>query len=126
MFYLLNPYLYLHMKKTAQTGTTGEISAQEFLKAKGYSILFTNWRYKRSEIDIIAQDGKIIVFVEVKTRNNTSFGNPEDFVDEQKIKKMQEAAEAYIEQFDWQGELRFDIIAIEKNNIITHFEDAFY
>ena len=39
---------------------------------------------------------------------------------------MHEAAEAYIVQFDWQGELRFDIIAIENNKDITHFEDAFY
>ena len=114
------------MQKTAETGSTGEILAQKFLKTKGYTILFTNWRHKHSEIDIIAQDGKVIVFVEVKTRNNTSFGNPEDFVDKNKMKKMQEAAEAYIEQFDWQGELRFDIIAVEKNNVITHFEDAFY
>lgn len=114
------------MQKTAQTGSNGEILAQEFLKTKNYQILFTNWRYKHSEIDIIAQDGKVIVFVEVKTRNNTSFGNPETFVNEHKIKKMQEAADAYIEQFDWQGELRFDIIAIENNNKIAHFEDAFY
>ncbi|MCC6583167.1 MAG: YraN family protein [Chitinophagales bacterium] len=114
------------MQKIAQTGSTGEILAQEFLKNIGYTILFTNWRYKRSEIDIIAQDGKVIVFVEVKTRTNLSFGHPEDFVDANKIKKMQEAAEAYIEKFDWHGELRFDVIAIEKNNVITHFEDAFY
>lgn len=114
------------MQKTAQTGENGEILAQEFLKTKGYTILFTNWRHKHSEIDIIAQDGKVVVFVEVKTRNNSSFGNPEDFVDKNKMKKMHQAADAYIEQFDWQGELRFDIIAIEKNNVITHFEDAFY
>ena len=114
------------MQKTAKTGENGEILAQEFLKTKGYSILFTNWRHKHSEIDIIAQDGKVAVFVEVKTRNNAAFGNPEDFVDKNKMKKMHQAADAYIEQFDWQGELRFDIIAIEKNNVITHFEDAFY
>lgn len=114
------------MQKTAKTGENGEILAQEFLKSKNYQILFTNWQHKHSEIDIIAQDDKVIVFVEVKTRTNLSFGNPENFVNEQKMKKMQEAAEAYIEQFDWHGELRFDIISIEKNNKITHFEDAFY
>ena len=54
------------------------------------------------------------------------FGTPESFVDKHKIKKMREAADAYIELYDWKGELRFDIIAIEKNNMITHFEDAFY
>ena len=47
-------------------------------------------------------------------------------MDANKIKKMQQAADAYIELFDWQGELRYDIIAVEKNNKITHFEDAFY
>ncbi len=114
------------MQNTAHTGSTGEILAQEFLKTKGYTILFANWRYKHSEIDIIAQDGKIVVFVEVKTRNNTTYGNPEDYVDKHKMKKMHEAADAYIEKFNWQGELRFDIISIEKNNVITHFEDAFY
>jgi len=114
------------MQKTSQTGSSGEYLAQEYLKNKNYTILFINWRYKRSEIDIIAQDGKVIVFVEVKTRTNLSFGRPESFVDANKIKKMQQAADAYIEQFDWYGELRFDIIAVEKNNKITHFEDAFY
>ena len=80
------------MQKSAETGSTGENLAQEYLKNKNYTILFTNWRHKRSEIDIIAQDGKVIVFVEVKTRTNLSFGNPEDFVDANKMKKMQEAA----------------------------------
>ncbi len=114
------------MQNNAKTGENGELLAKEFLLQKKYIILKTNWRFKRSEIDIIAQDKNIIVFVEVKTRNNSSFGNPEDFVTAHKIKKMQEAADAYIEEFNWQGELRFDIIAIEKNNKITHFEDAFY
>lgn len=114
------------MHTTSKTGIDGEKKAIEYLKNKNYTILFENWRNKRAEIDIIAQDGKVIVFVEVKTRTNLSFGHPEDFVDAKKIKKMQEAAEAYIEQFDWKGELRFDIISIEKDNKISHFEDAFY
>ena len=114
------------MQQSAQTGEKGEQIAQDFLKNKNYTILFINWRNKRSEIDIIAQDGKVVVFVEVKTRTNLAFGTPENFVDKNKIKKMQEAADAYIEQYDWKGELRFDIIAIENGNMITHFEDAFY
>ena len=114
------------MKNKAEIGKNGEKLAREFLLNKKYVILEVNWRYKRSEIDIIAQDKNVIVFTEVKTRNNSSFGNPETFIDATKLKKMREAAEAFIEQFDWKGELRFDIIAIEKNNVITHFEDAFY
>ena len=114
------------MQKNAEIGENAEILAKDFLLNKDYTILFTNWRHKRSEIDIIAQDRKSIVFVEVKARNNAAFGNPETFVNANKIKKMREAADAYIEQFDWQGELRFDIISIEKDNKLTHFEDAFY
>lgn len=114
------------MQKTTQTGQNGELLAQEFLKKKNYLILHTNWRHQHAEIDIIAKDGNMIVFVEVKARNNDRFGLPEDFVDDKKIEKMQEAAEAFIEEYNWDGELRFDIISIEKDNVITHFEDAFY
>jgi putative endonuclease len=114
------------MLKPSQIGANGEQLAQAYLKNKNYLILFTNWRNKRAEIDIIAQDGKVVVFVEVKLRSNLTFGYPENFVSAAKIKKMREAADAYIEQYDWKGELRFDIIAIENGNSVTHFEDAFY
>jgi len=114
------------MKKAAQNGIIGELLAKEYLEKKNYQILHTNWRYKRSEIDIIASINNCIVFVEVKLRNNLAFGTPETFVTKNKIKKMQEAADAYIEAYNWHGELRYDIISIEKNNQITHFEDAFY
>jgi putative endonuclease len=114
------------MNKKAEIGENGELLAKKFLEEKAYIILHSNWRYKRSEIDIIAKDKNNIVFIEVKARNSNLFGNPEDFVNDNKIKKMREAADAYIEQYDWHGELRFDIIAIEKDNKITHFKDAFY
>lgn len=107
-------------------GEKGELLAKEYLINKGYEIWFTNWRNKRAEIDIIAKDGKTAVFVEVKTRNNDSFGHPEDFVDTVKRRKMHEAAAAFIEWQDWLGELRFDIIAIGRDGKVVHFEDAFY
>ena len=75
------------MQKTTEIGKKGEILAKDFLIAKNYTILFMNWRYKHSEIDIIAQDGKMIVFVEVKSRKNNQYGNPEEFVTKHKIKK---------------------------------------
>lgn len=112
-------------KDTKNIGNNGEILAQEYLVNKNYLILHTNWRFKHAEIDIIAKDKNIIVFVEVKYRKNKNFGYPEEFVTKNKIKKMHEAAEAYIEQYNWNGELRFDIIAIEDKNI-QHFIDAFY
>jgi putative endonuclease len=114
------------MQKTAQTGKNGEELAKKYLENKGFVILHTNWRHSYSEIDIICKKVGIIVFVEVKVRNNPGFGEPETFVGDHKIKKMQQAADAYIEQNNWEGELRFDIISIEKDDVITHFEDAFY
>lgn len=122
-------FIFIHvnfMKNNAQTGQNAELLAQAYLIKKNYRILFTNWRHKHAEIDIIAQDGKVVVFIEVKARKNNSFGHPEEFVDKHKMKKMHEAADAYIRQFDWPGELRFDIISIENETKITHFEDAFY
>jgi putative endonuclease len=109
-----------------EAGRKGENLAVRFLRDKNYLILYTNWRYKRSEIDIIAQDKNCIVFVEVKYRNSNKFGYPEEFVTANKMKKMHEAAQAFIEQNNWEKELRFDIIAIEKDLKIEHFEDAFY
>jgi putative endonuclease len=114
------------MIKTAQTGKNGEELARKYLEALGYEILETNWRFSYSEIDIICRKDNIIIFVEVKVRTNTDFGDPESFVDGHKMKKMGEAADEYIERHNWNGELRFDIIAIDRDNRITHFEDAFY
>lgn len=111
--------------KTKKIGNEAEKMASDYLLKKSYEILFTNWRYQHAEIDIIAKKNSIIVFVEVKFRKNNHFGYPEEFVSKNKIRKMKEAAEAYIEQNNWEGELRFDIIAIQNQNI-EHFEDAFY
>ena len=118
------------MQKTSKIGADGEALAKSFLEEKGYEVIAMNWRHKRSEVDIIAKDKKVIVFVEVKTRNNTAYGHPEEFVNKNKIKKLREAADAFIEQTDWKGELRFDIIAIHKDStqkfVIEHIEDAFF
>lgn len=114
------------LTQNQKLGQVGENLAIQFLLAKNYIILHTNWRHKRSEIDIIAQKENCIVFIEVKNRNSNYFGYPEEFVTLNKIKKMREAADAFIEKFDWKNELRFDIIAIENNSKIKHFIDAFY
>lgn len=112
--------------KNIVNGKNGENLAEQYLIQKGYSILYKNWRYKHSEVDIIAKHNNTIVFIEVKYRKNSQFGYPEEFVNEHKIKKMHQAADAYIEQNQWEGELRFDIISIEAPDKVMHFEDAFY
>jgi len=118
------------MAEHIHTGKLGEQIAKEHLIIQGHAILATNYRYKRSEIDIISQEQDIIIFTEVKTRKNKKYGNPEDFINELKIEKIEEAAENYILENAWEGKIRFDIISIiiEKGSVIEtiHIEDAFF
>ncbi|WPP53400.1 YraN family protein [Catalinimonas niigatensis] len=117
------------MRTPAQhTGQSGEDRAALFLEAKGYQIIHRNYRYRRAEIDLIAQKDQLLVFVEVKTRRSSDFGHPEDFVGSRKAALIIEAADHYIHQHNWQGDIRFDIIAIitQPSIEIQHMEDAFY
>lgn len=110
------------------SGQKGEDLAAQFLEKKGYQIRERNFRYKRAEIDMIAQRDNILVFVEVKARSSTTFGYPEDFVDKKKAALIISAADYYINDNNWEGMIRFDIISIMLHPQVTihHFEDAFY
>jgi putative endonuclease len=111
-------------------GRLGEQLAKAHLEATGYEILDENWCYGKAEVDLIAYRDKTIIFVEVKARSGTAFGQPEDFVDNKKQKLLAKAADEYIYLMNHQGEARFDIVSIlfNKNNTHTlkHFEDAFW
>lgn len=116
------------MNSKKHIGNKGEEEAVHFLIANGYEILERNWRYKRAEVDIIAQNSEELVFVEVKTRKNADFGYPEEFVTPEQEERIHETAEIYCDKQNWNGLVRFDIIAIlrhgEESNL-EHFEDAF-
>jgi len=118
------------MAKHNETGKAGELAARRFLENKGYDILETNWRFHRAEVDLIAKDGKILVFVEVKTRSSDAFGKPEAFVDARKQRFLAEAASAYMELTGHDWEIRFDIVSVLVNPggeaLLEHFEDAFF
>lgn len=112
-----------------QTGVEGEDAAAEFLVGKGYEIVVRNYRFKRAEIDIIVRKGNWLVFVEVKTRSGNAFGFPEEFVDSEKEENIFLAAEEYMYETDWQGNVRYDIVSVLGTGScreIVHFEDAFY
>lgn len=106
-------------------GKRGEKDAVLHLIKNNYQILVQNYRYKRAEIDIIAQAGDVLVFVEVKNRKNTRFGYPEDFVSDAQIDRIQSAAENYMLENNYIGKIRFDIIAIIAQQEIRHIVDAF-
>ena len=111
-------------------GALGEQIALEYLLERKYQILETNWVCGHKEVDIIAKDGDTIVFVEVKTRHSTCLVEPEATVDVYKQRHLIWAANSYVNRYQYDNDVRFDIIAIviDKNNEkrIEHIEDAFY
>ncbi|WP_299059062.1 YraN family protein [uncultured Polaribacter sp.] len=116
------------MAQHNELGKEGEKIAIDFLLKKGYKILETNYRYLKAEVDIIAKKGETLVAVEVKTRSSDYFENPQDAVNDKKIKLIVSATDYYVNDKDLDVEVRFDIIAILiKNNKtkIEHLEDAF-
>src|SRR5262245_32158231 len=106
-------------------GKEAEDAAMQFLLEKGYEIIARNYRHKRSEIDLIARLNNWLVFVEVRMRTSSAFGYPEETIGSAKRKKVMEGAAHYLEQTGWEGNVRYDIIAILHNEV-KHFEDAFY
>ena len=108
-------------------GGAGEKRAVKYLKGKGYKILKTNFKINIGEIDIIAADRDTLVFVEVKTRTQETFGRPSDAVDRIKRAKYVKVAQAYLVKNYGKTDVlsRFDVIEIE-NGQINHIENAFF
>lgn len=118
------------MSKHNERGAKGEEIAVKFLKNNGYVILERNWYSGKKEIDIIATEKDWLVFIEVKTRKDFSFGFPEEAVTPKKEAFLKEAADAYIEAHPQYSKIRFDIISIllthDKAEEIKHLEDVFF
>jgi len=106
-------------------GRAGEVKAAEFIKSKGYKILKTNYKTALGEIDIIALDGDVLVFIEVKTRSSDEYGAPSEAVNLKKQEKYYKTATYYLQREKKLNSLcRFDVIEIE-NGQINHILDAF-
>lgn len=110
-------------------GKYGESLAQEYLKEHGLRILATNYRFHHGEIDIVAEEGDVLVFCEVKTRTSAEFGPPEAAVSGLKQHQLRRLALAYITLQHSSGRpCRFDVIAIrihQGHPVIEHIRDAF-
>lgn len=106
-------------------GRAGEVKAAEFLKKKNYEITDKNFKTRIGEIDVIARDGEYVVFVEVKTRTDDSFGAPAEAVDLKKQEKYRLVAAEYLQKNGLtEKPCRFDVVEIE-NGKINHIENAF-
>ncbi len=112
-----------------KTGEYGEILSRKYLTDKDYNILANNYRTKIGEIDIIAQNKNLIVFIEVKTRRSTTFGLPREAVNYRKQRTLYKLAEQYIQYNKIKDtDFRFDVIEVrwEKDSYsINHIENAF-
>ncbi len=118
------------MARQQTMGKLGEDTAASYLQTLGYIILDRNWRFSKAEIDIIAKDGNILIFVEVKAKSYIYFGAPEDSISAYKENLIFDAATQYMNAIGHDWEIRFDIVSIVfdkgKNPTIVHFKDAFF
>ena len=106
-------------------GRWGEQQAAQYLESHGYKVLDRNWRCRRGEIDLVAKEGDVLVFVEVKTRRGRDYGTPEEALTRHKVKRLLELGQRYmlerdIEDVDW----RVDLVAVEldKQGKLLRFE----
>lgn len=116
------------MSNTREKGKIYEVKAKEFLEKKNYKILETNFYCKLGEIDIIAYDNNVIVFIEVKARKNVKYGYPREFVTASKQRKIIKTAKYYMMKKNcFEFQCRFDVIEIITNiGQINHIENAFW
>lgn len=113
-------------------GRWGETKAADYLRRKGYRILAANWKCRFGEIDLVAEDGTYLCFVEVKLRKNAAYGPAAAFVDCRKQDKLRTAATLYLSRRPTDLQPRFDVIEIyaprgletEKPELF-HLENAF-
>ena len=114
------------------TGAWGEAIAADYLRKKRFKIVAVGYYCRFGEIDIIAQNGKYLVFAEVKLRKNGSFAQGREFVDSRKQDRIRMTASMYLSQNPTKLQPRFDVIEIyapegtaTAQPVINHLEDAF-
>lgn len=114
-------------------GRWGESLAASYLQKKRYTITAANYRSRFGEIDLIVENKKYLVFVEVKLRKNADFGQAKEFVDRRKQERLKQTAALYLSLHEENmKQPRFDVIEIyapdgteTKHPVIQHWEDAF-
>jgi putative endonuclease len=97
-------------------GEKGEGVAVKFLRKKGYKIIAQNFKTRIGEIDIIARDGEMLAFIEVKTRESIEYGQPFEAVNRFKKKKIVNVALLYLKRLKEIPPCRFDVVSIYYEN----------
>jgi putative endonuclease len=122
------------MRVKDAVGRHGEQLAARHLEGAGLQILARNWRCREGELDIVARDGSVLVFAEVKTRSSTAFGTPAEAVDRVKTARVRQLALRWImaqreqpEPVFWSA-VRFDVVAVVRSRdgfSVTHLAGVF-
>ena len=111
-----------------ELGNKWEELTEQYLRDKGYKIFNRNYQIRGGEIDIIAQDGEFLVFIEVRYRSDNSYGTPSETVNRKKRSALKKAIRVYIHQnYLYNLQARVDFIGIElKGNgyLINHFQNV--
>jgi putative endonuclease len=112
------------MDDARRLGVEAEEESCRLLRGLGYRIVSRNWRIRSGEIDIVARDGDVLVFVEVKARSGDGFGGPEAAVGPAKRRRMIAAAKAFVSRTGCDLPARFDVVVWEGGRARVH-RDAF-
>lgn len=123
--------LLMRLAPPLSQGQRGEVAAAKFLRRLGYRIVARGERSRLGELDLVAVDGRTVVFVEVKTRDSVAHGRPEEAVDNEKQRRVTRAALGYLKRHGLlEQPARFDVVSVvwpsnSKQPTIEHFRDAF-
>lgn len=120
------------MARSKLSGAWGEALAAEYLRKKHYKLVAQGYRCRFGEIDLVVQDRKYLVFVEVKLRKSSDFAAAREYVDRHKQDRIRVTASMFLSQNPTKLQPRFDVIEIYApegentgNPVIAHMEDAF-
>ena len=130
------------MSQRDELGRRGEDAAARYLKRQGYRIIARRERILRGDIDIIALDGRTVVFVEVRSRSDTSHGHPVETIDQRKQRRLVDLANAYIRRQRLEDcSVRIDVVTVtfeqpppsrgwqlwpqRPKPLVEHFQNAF-
>jgi len=123
--------LWARWRRPKSLGYLGERAAEKFLKRCGYKIVARGLRLPTGELDLVAVDGRTVVFVEVKTRSSAHFGQPAEAVDDYKQMRLTRAALGYLKRHGLlECRSRFDVVAVDwpagrDKPRVEHFKNAF-
>lgn len=125
----------VHKSKISPTrkdkGKAAEEAAASYLEQAGWRIVERNWSCRSGELDIIAEQGEILLFVEVRSRSGIGYGMPAESIDGRKIQQVRRTAEVYLHRFGISDrQIRFDAVAVMLGRnleirSLEHIEDAF-